>query len=158
MQYRQLIEHYAAGGEALQQAIAGLSDADFAARPADGSWSIGQIVLHLMDSDLIASDRMKRVIAEPNPPQLIGFDESAFAANLFYDRLNPRVAAKIFSRNRQLTTIIFSSLPESAFERFGMHNERGKVTLTDLVQTYAGHLDHHLKFLLAKRSKLGKPA
>jgi hypothetical protein len=46
--------------------------------PVPGTWSIQQIVLHMMDSDLIASDRMKRVIAEDRPT-LIGYNETAFS-------------------------------------------------------------------------------
>lgn len=61
------IEDYAGGGIVLHAAIRGLSAANLDAVPVPGSWSIRQIVLHLMDSDLIASDRMKRVIAQENP-------------------------------------------------------------------------------------------
>ena len=118
--------------------------------PVPGTWSIQQIVLHLMDSDLIASDRMKRVAAE-NGPTLIGYDETAFGKNLFYDQLDPRLACEIFEKNRQMTAEILRRLPAAAFDRIGHHNERGTVTLTDLVETYAGHLDHHLKFIRDKR-------
>ena len=61
---RELIDRYAAGGSQLAPAIAGLSREQLNAFPVPGTWSIQQIVLHLMDSDLIASDRMKRVAAE----------------------------------------------------------------------------------------------
>jgi hypothetical protein len=37
-----------------------------------------------MDSDLIATDRIKRMIAEDNP-QLIGYDENKFVQSLFYE-------------------------------------------------------------------------
>jgi uncharacterized damage-inducible protein DinB len=150
------IDEYGAGAEALGRAIAGLTREDLVAYPVPGTWSIQQIVLHLMDSDLIASDRMKRVIAEENPT-LIGFDESAFARGLFYDQLDASLAADVFAKNRLLTAEILRRLPDAAFERFGTHNERGRVTLADLLQTMVGHLDHHLGFLREKRRLLGKP-
>ena len=79
-----LIEHYAAGGEKLSMAIRGLTREDLLCLPpADanvGKWSIQQVVIHCMDSDLIATDRIKRMIAEDNPT-LIGYDENKFAAN-----------------------------------------------------------------------------
>lgn len=151
----ELIEAYARGGMMLQQALHGLRRADFLATPVPGTWSIQQIVLHLLDSDLVAADRMKRVIAEDNPT-LIGFDESAFARNLFYETQDPWVAAQVFSLNRQLTADLLRHLPPAGFQRFGTHNERGRVTLGELVEMYVQHLEHHLRFLHQKRKLLGK--
>src|SRR4051812_36930394 len=59
---RALIELYAAGASEPQRAIRGLSRAQLNSFPIPGTWSIQQIVMHLMDSDLIASYRMKRLI------------------------------------------------------------------------------------------------
>jgi hypothetical protein len=156
MQTRELVDRYAAGAPALGESIAGLSRAELNAHPVPDTWSIQQIVLHLMDSDLIASDRMKRVIAEENPT-LIGYDETAFSKRLFYDQLDAAMACDVFRQNRLLTAAILRNLPAEAFSRRGMHNERGAVTLGDLLETYVGHLDHHLKFIREKRRLLGKP-
>jgi uncharacterized damage-inducible protein DinB len=143
---RQLIEKYAAGAGKVAQAIAGLSREDFLKQPVPGTWSIGQIVIHLMDSDLIASDRMKRVIAEENPA-IIGYNEAAFAQKLYYE----------IKKNRDLTAVILRSLPDDAFARFGTHNEAGKKTLADFVKIYVDHLEHHLGFIRKKRELIGKP-
>ncbi|HVS73605.1 MAG TPA: DinB family protein [Phycisphaerae bacterium] len=153
---RPAVEAYAKGAGYVREAIAGLGPEDFRAVPVAGTWSIGQIVIHLMDSDLIASDRMKRVIAEENPT-LIGFDESAFGRNLFYEKQDPQVAAEIFRMNRELTAVILRNLPEAAFGRAGMHNERGRLTLGELVDLYVAHVNHHLGFIRHKRQLLGKP-
>jgi uncharacterized damage-inducible protein DinB len=153
---KDLVEQYAAGADRLTEAIVGLSRDDLAALPVPGTWSIQQIVLHVMDSDLISSDRMKRVIAEENPT-LIGFDETAFARGLFYEALDAGLAADVFAKNRRLTAEILRRVPEEAFDRFGSHNERGRVTLAQLVQGMIDHLEHHLRFLHEKRRLLGKP-
>lgn len=152
---RSLIEAYEKGGGVLREAIAGLSREDFLAVPVAGSWSIQQIVLHLMDSDLIASDRMKRIIAEENPA-IIGYDETAFSVKLCYEKQDPVKAAEIFRLNREMTAVILKSLPGEAFERVGTHNERGKMTLGGMVDLYVQHLEHHLRFLRHKRQLLGK--
>jgi hypothetical protein len=154
---RDVIERYAAGAGSPAQAIAGLSREELNALPVPGTWSIQQIVVHLMDSDLIGSDRMKRVAAEERPPTLIGYDESAFARGLFYDQLDPRLACEVFEKNRLLTAEILRRLPDAAFDRTGDHNEHGRMTLAELVQNYADHLEHHLKFIRQKRQLLGKP-
>jgi hypothetical protein len=153
---RAMIERYAVGAALPGLAIRGLTVEEMNSFPVPGTWSIQQIVMHLMDSDLIASDRMKRVIAE-DKPTLIGYDETAFGKNLFYDRLDAAMACEVFRLNRLLTAAILRNVPDSAFSRVGMHSERGQVTLEHFVETYVEHLDHHLKFLREKRRALGKP-
>jgi hypothetical protein len=150
------IARFAAGATTPAAWIRGLSAADLDALPIPNTWSIRQLVLHVLDSDLIATHRMKRIIAETNP-LLIGYDETAFAKHLGYGRMDVPMACECFRLNRELMVQILRGLPESAFARTGIHNEHGKVSLADLVQDYAAHLDHHAKFLGEKRAKLGKP-
>jgi hypothetical protein len=153
---RNLIEQYAAGAEVPAKAIVGLEKSDLNAFPVPGTWSIQQIILHLMDSDLIGSDRMKRVAAE-DKPTLVGYNETAFAGRLGYEHLSVPDAAEIFRLNRLMTAEILRRLPATAFLRTGLHSEQGEVTLEQLVATYVGHVEHHLKFIREKRSLLGKP-
>ncbi|MEX2213822.1 MAG: DinB family protein [Phycisphaeraceae bacterium] len=151
-----LIDHYAAGGSALRPAIASLTRDDCLARPGPGDWSIQELVIHLADSDQIAADRMKRVIAEDNPT-IIGFNESLFIANLFSDEQSLDDAVTVFEANRRQMTRILRRLDAAAFTRTGSHNEAGTLTLTDLLRIYIDHLEHHLTFLFQKRERLGKP-
>src|SRR6204780_3315742 len=129
---RELIERPTAGADVLGQSIQGLDRADLLAFPVPGTWSIQQIILHLMDSDLIASDRMKRVAAEDRPT-LVGYNETAFAKTLPYEHVTGRDAAEIFRLNRLMTAEILGRLPPTAFGRAGNHTERGEVTLEQLL-------------------------
>lgn len=153
---RPLIEQYVNDAPLLRQAIAGLSRDELNAHPVPGTWSIQQIVLHVMDSDLIASDRMKRVIAEERPT-LIGYNETLFGERLGYDQLDPQLACDLFEKNRQLTYEILRRQPDESFERIGCHNESGAKPLSYFVRAYVDHLRHHLKFIEQKRALLGKP-
>ena len=154
-----LIEHYAAGGEKLAMAIRGLTPEDLlCAPPADakvGRWSIQQVVVHCMDSDLIATDRIKRMIAEDNP-QLIGYDENKFVQALRYEDQPAEAAIQILDLNRKLFASVVRKLPASVWERKGTHNERGVVTAGKYFQSTVDHLDHHLNFIHKKRAHWGK--
>jgi len=152
---RSLIENYAAGAVKPAEAIRGLSAAELDAFPIPGTWSIRQIIAHLMDSDLIASDRMKRVIAMDNPA-ILAYDEAAFAERLGYDAMNVDLACKVFELNRRLTADLLRTLPDNAFARRGQHSESGSLTLEKLLEIYTGHLDHHLGFVQRKKELLGK--
>mgnify|MGYP001036974440 CR=1 FL=1 len=148
-----LIDRYALGPALLEYAVYGLTDEQVHARPGPGAWSIAELVAHLADSDAVGSDRMKRVIAEPNP-SLLAFDQDAWN-----DRLQMRdapidLAVALFGANRRWTERILRTCADEDFARAGVHSEAGRKTLADLLATYVGHLDHHLKFLYAKRANL----
>jgi len=156
MSHQASVERFAAGGTALAGAIKGLSREDLLAFPVPGTWSIQQIVVHTLDSDLVASHRMKRIIAEERP-LLIAYDETAFARSLHYEAEDLTVACELFRLNRVQMAGILRRLPDSAFERVAIHNQNGKMTLGGVVEGYVAHLEHHLRFMREKRALLGKP-
>ncbi len=135
--------------------VKGLAGLPIDAHPIPDTWSLRQIVVHLMDSDLIGSDRMKRIAAMENP-LLVGYDESKFAQLAGAEGIDIVQAAEIFALNRKLTTFVLRALPDSAFDRTGIHTEKGKVTLAEQVQAYVDHLAYHLKFIEKKRAMLVK--
>ena len=61
----------------------------------------------------------------------------------------------LFEANRRFTARWLRTLPGEAFARTGIHTQRGKVTLQQIVEIYANHVDHHLKFVAEKRRNLG---
>ena len=145
------INTYAAGGKLLVDAYAGLTLAQLLAVPIPGTWSLQQIAIHLFDSDLIASDRMKRIAAMEHP-LLIGYDESAFSRLPGTDELDAHQACNIFAQCRLMTATILHSLPDESFARYGIHNEAGKITLAEMLDSYIDHLDGHLTHAAKKRA------
>jgi hypothetical protein len=153
----QLVESYAAGPAALRQATAGLSREQLTARPVPGKWSTLEVVCHLADFEPVLADRMKRVIAE-DKPTLIGADENRFAAALAYHDRDLEEELTIIERTRSQLARILRTLPEAALQRVGNHNERGPLTLGQLLTTAANHIPHHVRFIHEKRQALGLPA
>jgi len=138
----------------LVYAVSGLTPEQTRGRPGPGAWSIAELVAHLSDADLVGSDRMKRVIAEETPV-LQAFDENAWISRLRSDELPVAESADLFAANRRAMSRILRNCQEADFARAGTHTERGRMTLAELVSSFVGHLDHHLKFLYAKRANLG---
>jgi len=148
------IAQYTAGADALTQTFSGLSPEQLKATPVPNAWSLAQIFWHLVDSDLVYTDRIKRVIAEEQPT-LIGYDENCFAKSLEYDHRDLKLGAELFRLNRLDTAAILNRLAAAAFARTGKHNERGVMTLGDLVAGAVKHLEHHLRFAVEKRTLVG---
>ncbi len=153
---RNRIEVYAQGGQRLVRAMSGLTREQWLAVPVPGTWSLQQIAIHMMDSDLIGTDRMKR-IAAMEKPLLIGYDETAFSLLPGTNDLDALEACKIFDMNRKMWATMLRQLPDASFERIGIHSEAGAVTLGKMIDKYIDHLEGHLKHVLHKRTLLGNP-
>lgn len=151
---RSWIDRYEAQADVPRELIAGLSERNLDARPVPGKWSMRELVCHLLDSDLVGGERMKRIVAMPRP-LLLGYDENAFVANLPHDALDIEQVCDLFALHRRLMGPMLRALPDEVFTRDGVHNEVGLRTLGALVRAYVEHVDHHRKFGVQKRERLG---
>jgi len=153
------LDRYISQADAPARMIDGLSASDLVAPPprdgAAGQWTIQQVVVHLWHSDLAATHRMLRIACEDRP-LLIAYDETAHAAALGYNALDVGLVCEVFRLNRLHTADVLGRLPENAFARVGIHNQRGAVTLGEMVKIYADHVDHHAAFVAKKRAALAK--
>jgi hypothetical protein len=156
---QQAIDRYEAGADICARAVAGLSAAELNAPPATygaTGWTVQQIIVHLWESDLAATHRMRRIIAE-DKPLIIAYDETLCAQRLGYEHDDLALVARMFADNRRHTGALLRRQPAEAFARVGIHNQRGKVSLGDLVELYVQHVRGHMQHLLRKRQLLGKP-
>ncbi len=152
---RTFIDNYEKAARHLRDAIQGLQPEDLLAFPVPGTWSIQQIVLHLADTELVMAERMKRVIAEEKPA-LQSFDENKWSQNLHYHDQSAQDAATMVELTRKQMARVLRQLPDDAFDRIGTHNQAGPQRLREIIERATRHLDHHLKFILDKREKLGR--
>jgi uncharacterized damage-inducible protein DinB len=149
-----MIDEYLQGTELLRQSISGLTEEQLHAVPIPGTWSIQQVVCHIVDFEPVYADRMKRVIAEENP-QILAGDPDQFAARLAYDRRHADEEIELMSAVRRQMGQILASLPDEAYQRTGRHSRDGDLSLETLLRRITGHVPHHLKFVREKRQALG---
>ena len=146
----ELLERFRRGGELLAVVTTGVAGAETDYSPGPDKWSIRQIASHLADSELVGADRLRRVIAEDNPT-LIAFDQDAWATRLDYSRRKLSQAVETFRRIRGENYELLKSQPEEAWSRSGTHNERGQLTLLQLLRGYAEHAESHAKGIQSLR-------
>ena len=146
----ELLERFRRGAELVAVVSTGAAGSMLDFQPEPGKWSIRQIVCHLLDSELVGAFRMRAVIAEDNP-RMGAYDQEAWAANLDYHHRKFSQALESFRRIRAENYELLKGLPESAFARQGVHEERGPLTLLDLVRIYAEHAENHAQQISATR-------
>lgn len=152
-----LIDDYLSSVPLLRSATAGMTADQLRARPIAGKWSTLEVVCHLTDSEQAWCHRMKRVIVE-DKPLLIGYDETRFTAGLPYHELEIAVELDLIEAMRKQMAKILRTLPESAWSRTAVHNERGLMTLSDMLDAENYHIPHHVKQIVLKRQALGLAA
>jgi uncharacterized damage-inducible protein DinB len=154
MTLNELLSEYAAGPELLSKSIVGMSPEQIDAAPVPGKWSTRQVICHLADFEPVYADRMKRVIAEDQPPLRSG-DPDVFAARLAYEARDIGEELDLIRAVRAHTVRILRTLPESAFERTGVHSTDGPRTLRRLLEQITNHIPHHVRTIEVKRRALG---
>ena len=157
MEYDRLISDYLAGPQMLRRAVAGMTREQLDARPIPGKWSTRELVCHIADYEFIYSDRMRRVITE-NEPVICGGNPDALVARLAYDnRVIEEELDLIELVRRQMARILRALKPED-FQRRGIHDKRGPMTLATVLERVTGHIPHHLRFIDEKKRALGYEA
>ncbi len=155
MQHEAIINEYVSAPIKLRAAVEGLTIEELNAFPVPGTWSIQQICVHLLHSELFAAARMCQIIAE-EVPLLMNWDENTFVARLRYDTMPINDVLVCIETMRKTMAATLRQLKDEDFSRYGIHSKRGKLTLDDVLVTYVNHLEHHLKYLFDKRKMLGK--
>jgi hypothetical protein len=128
----------------LADSIAGLSPKEMTTPSEPGGWTPLQIVHHLADAHMNALIRFKLTLTE-SKPILKTTDQDAWA-NL-PDSLDLPVESslEILRALHVRWTFLLEHLPEDAWERQGVHLEKGLVSLDDLLRIYANHGTNHLE-------------
>lgn len=145
-----LLERFRRGAELVAVVTTGAAGAELDFSPAPGKWSVRQIVCHLADSEMVGRDRISRVIAEDNPT-IIGYDQDAWAEKLDYRTRKFSQALETFRRIRGENYELLKNQPAEAWARIGTHNQRGPVSLGDMLRIYAEHAEKHALQIRAAR-------
>lgn len=138
----ELLANFASAPDRIAEAIAELSPAQLGLRRAPEKWSIQQLVNHLADTELAYTTRVRFTIAEERPP-LQTTDQDQWVAH--FGNLPVDMALALLRVLREQTTHILEHLPDSAWDRVGVHSTNGDMTLLQMVRTYTNHVDHHLR-------------
>jgi hypothetical protein len=125
-----------------------LTDARLREPLAPDEWSPAEVLAHLRAEDDIQSIRAYMILARDEPP-LPAFDERVWAEVAGYLTLHPRASLDIYFRRRiELAHMLRGTAPKD-FDRAGMHETLGRLTLQALLENLAEHEEEHVAQLEA---------
>lgn len=127
----------------LQKLIKPLTKKQLTQRPEPGKWSITEIVSHLADAELVGGWRMRLILGNSGV-SIQPFDQDVWAETLGYSRRDAKASLETFRVLREANLAMLKSLPKNLWDNYGMHQERGKETISHIVRMFAGHDLNHL--------------
>ena len=113
-------------------------------KPAPNKWSIAEIIAHLADDEIVLGYRIRSILANSGCA-IVAFDQDRWASVMRYSEIPAEVSLERFERLREWNLALLEQLTDEEWERFGMHEERGRESVRDLALFYAGHDRNHLQ-------------
>jgi len=144
----------AATAKKLERLIKGVPTARLRKRPAPGKWSVNEILAHLADTEIIIGFRLMMILNVPGTP-IAAVDQDASVTSGHYEKRDPRRSVELFRVVRESNLALLRSLTPRQWKHYGVHSERGRETIEQIVRSYAGHDLNHLQQI--ERILSGKP-
>jgi hypothetical protein len=137
----ELIQQYRDGYRVITEALEDISNSEMDAREGPQEWSPREVIHHLADSEMTSAIRLRRLLTEERP-EIVGYDQEAYARILYYDRLiEPSLEA--FRYARASTAQLLERMTDVEWERQGTHSESGSYTVEGWLEIYSVHAHEH---------------
>lgn len=138
----------------LEQRTADLSRDEIRRPEAPGKWSVGAVLQHLADSDVVWAYRLRMVLAHDRP-RITGYDQDLWAARLHYAEADRALALEQFRVVRESNLRLIARASASDLQRVAVHEERGEESVERMIALYAGHDLLHLRQIDRIRAAIG---
>ncbi len=131
------IDALAAFPAQLAQQLSQLSDAELHFRPADGEWSILEIVGHMLDVGALWPGRVRQMLASENPA-LAAVDPD-WVRQRDYHRKQLAFLLHAMAESRAEYVEFLRTLRPGQLARPGLHPTRGPITVGESIAALADH-------------------
>ena len=112
-------------------------------RPAEGEWSMIQLLGHFVDAELVSAARYRWIVAH-DTPALAPYDQDLWVDRLRHQSAGPAELLDLFSALRRANLAMWERIHEEERSRYGMHEERGAESYEVTFRMLAGHDRFHL--------------
>lgn len=142
-----LLDEYLSGGEKIRVKVRGIDQERLHYIPFSEAWSIHENVVHLAESEIVGSVRLRKLVAESGITVDV-YDQELWKTHLGYYKQSLDGYLDLFSLLRRLNAELVRSLDDRVWtENYIIHPERGRLALTDWFSVYTGHVQFHLDLI-----------
>ena len=138
-------------------AIAGLDEEGFRARPRSGEWTAEEVLTHLFITERNSTDRAQRVLIEDNPfVAWIGDEELQEQARSAQRMPVPQIVHGLLAQRRIVLGLLAPLSPQQLGRPY-RHERRGDLTAGWLFQRIGEHEEEHAGQIRALRAQEAAP-
>lgn len=137
-----LISQLATTPARIAHRTAGWSREQLQSPPSEGAWSARDILAHLRAADDIITPRIYMVLARNNPT-LSAYDERRWSEIAGYADQDFATSLSLFTLRRAEVVMMLQNLDDEAWERTGIHEVQGAVSLREIVEGLVEHEEGH---------------
>ncbi len=141
--HAELLEVFRATPVVLRGLLRDVDAASTADRPDEAGWSIVEVVAHLADADETAIERIGLMVARDRP-RLASYDEADRAEERGYRQMPITGALARFATMRGNLVSQLERLDPDAWQRTGLHDDAGEISVEALAAHMAAHDSIHL--------------
>jgi uncharacterized damage-inducible protein DinB len=137
------LDRLAGTGRDLVSLLSGLSEEQLARRKSEADWSAGEVIAHLADAELVYAHRLRLIVAQERP-RLSWYDEEAWVERFGPLDEDVRVALARWRALRDNNVRLLASLADPEWERAGIHDSDGLLTVEAIAKRMVAHDRNHL--------------
>ena len=124
--------------------LRGVPDEVLHRSPVPGKWSIAEILAHLADDEIATAWRYRQMLENPGCT-LPGFDQDAWARMANNAESIPQDSLDLYRSLRQANLRVLERLSTDQWNSWGVHLERGSITVEEMARHMAGHDVNHIE-------------
>jgi hypothetical protein len=137
------LEQLRGTGRDLVSLVSGASDAHLGHRPAPEEWSAQEVIGHLADAELNAATRLRLIVAQDRP-RLAWYDEQGWVERFGPLDDDARLTLARWRALREANLRLLESLADEEWERAGIHDSDGLLTVDAIATRMVAHDRTHL--------------
>ncbi len=138
-----VLSRLAAAPGRFSSALSRLEDADSVASATEGEWSPVEVLAHVRVANDILEPRIFFALVRDNPP-LLAYDDIRWAEVARYASVPITESLDAMRMRRKELVLALRALSPEQWERPGVHEVKGQMSVYDLASYIADHDDDHI--------------
>ncbi|MBY3620892.1 DinB family protein [Acinetobacter sp. CUI P1] len=137
------ISDYLSTYHQLVQKTAGLTEEQLKWKAETASWSVTEVLTHLVDHSIVVSFRIRDILAATTA-QLPVFNQDAWVSGQYANSGNASDNLEVFRSLLYYNSLLFERLSEEDWEKSGINFKGETVKISDIVRGFTAHVERHL--------------
>ncbi|WP_103104204.1 DinB family protein [Brevibacillus reuszeri] len=139
----QSIRNYENTGVKIRASVEGLEEELLQWKPAPSKWSMNEIIIHLIDSNIVNSYRIRKIISEP-VTSLATFAHDDWVQNQRLNDTSTEELLAVYEAITRYNSFLLQQLTEEDWQKYGLKGEE-PISVSHIVDKFiCNHVEIHL--------------